>query len=353
MARDGLFRRQIRTTFTKQGLVYYSTDIADIKQEFVIPFGTNSGSIIGTLKMWNLKATTVGQLAVKDPVLLEAGYRGVGWSAANEPEPILSGEIVSVVTNWSGPDKITTIEIGDSHASWLSRRVNRDWTPGTTVRRVVKDLVADSKLPEGKIRVRDRDNFKFEDGYATAANDTVKSALERVAGELFTLKNAQYEVHVAQGRIHFHHESDLWEHSGVLISAETGMIGQMEVAKREEPVDASTTTPVKFTLKTLLTPKLWADKGFDCKCRLTSGQPRTFKIVSGQHTATLDTVFETSLIVQEAEGGGSASSDTEQVEATPAKTDVPAEDAPADAPDAAADTPTETVVPADDPPEGT
>ena len=302
MGRDALFRRRIRIEFPAIGKVFLYEDRTDVYLMFRVPFGTSAGSTIGEATLVNLSAATIAKLKPGDPMILAAGYRGTGLGKAPELETVLAGEIVQVDTKWKGVDKHTVVQIGDAHETWLSRRVNKDWKPGTRVRKVVRDLCRRSTLPLGEVQVNAADNFDYEDGFITAANETIKSALETVRRDLLHIKGADYEVHVAQGRIHFHSADKAYEHSGVLISAETGMIGQLEPIARSEPSDPDKEgEEQKFSCSVMLKygGRLWADKMVDIRSRVTGGEVRTFKILEGTHVASPEKQFQTDLTVQE------------------------------------------------------
>jgi len=302
VSKEVLFRRIMRVSFPAIGKSYTYKGTGGFWIEFSIPFGTNSASNLGEVVISNLTMATISELKRGDPIIVEAGYEGTIWQGPNL-QGLISGEIEKVEVTWDGVDKAVKIEIGDSHDQWLTKRVNKDWEPGTKVRKVVKDLCKASGFGQGTIEIPGRDNFEYETGFITAANETIKSALEKCVADLLEIKNATYEVHVESGLIHFHREGVGTVHSGVLISAEHGLIGHVEPLAIEEPNDPESDAPLRqYSCQVLLDPRLGADKLVDLQDAITtSGDVKTLKIVEGSHVGTPTKDFVTKLTLQELE----------------------------------------------------
>lgn len=292
-----LFRRRIKTEFPSIGKTFIYRNIEDIYQTFQMPFSTNPGTNIGSVSLYNLTAGTLSQLKQDDPVIVSACYQGA--DAEGEPpwKVILSGKIVSVVTHWNGPDKIAKVTIGDASDTWTVKRCNLSWGPGVKASKVVNGLVNALKLPRGKVEVRD--DFAYLNGKTCGHDLTIKEHLERVARDIREHKGKEYEVHVDRGRINFHRTGDVGLDSGVLISAETGLIGHVE--PMEKDTQSNMQSKQQYSVTTLLMPELYSDVGVHIKCDLWDGE-KLMKVVDGGHQGAGEGAFITKLVVEEPDG---------------------------------------------------
>jgi hypothetical protein len=260
-------------------------------------FATNPGTNLGSVSLYNLTAGTLSQLKPDDPVIVSARYQGEDTNAEPPWKVILSGKIVSVVTHWAGPDKIAKFTIGDASDTWTVKRTNLSWGPGVMASKVVKGLVKALELPEGKIEVRD--DFAYLNGKTCGHDLTIKEHLERVARDLREHKGKEYELHVDRGRINFHRTGDIGLDSGILISAETGLIGHVEPMVKDG--QSNMNMKPQYSVRSLLQPDLYADVGVHIKCDLWEGE-KLMKIVDGSHTGSGEGAFETKLVVEEPDG---------------------------------------------------
>ena len=309
---DALFRRRIKTSFPVAGVSFLYTENSGIYQVFAVPFGTGKNAEIGTVSLYNLKKATIEKIVRDDPVIIEAAYAGLQYVEEPPLKQIMAGVITKVVSVWKGPDKITTVSIGDGTDKWLSKRVNRSWEPGVKASTVAKDLAEATGLPVGKLEIKD--DFEYETGFTATASATIKEELDRVLGDIESNSGVQYDLHVARGYIVFKRDKEEWKHSGVLISAKHGLLGHVSEIVSDQPSQDTGTVPKQYSLVSLLQPDIFADMLVDIESEDANG---TFRVVEGKHAGSGEGAFETSLVVEEHESAGTAESTSEASATSP------------------------------------
>ncbi len=129
-----------------------SLDITDLQMTANIEYEKDSSKPSkqnGTIKIKNMSASAIQFIRAGDMVVLRAGY------SQNPTLPIIfAGSIKQVYTDRTSTESITTLLCGDSVSLDKDIRVVKNYPPGTTRRKVVRDLLdiaAAAGVPTGKI----------------------------------------------------------------------------------------------------------------------------------------------------------------------------------------------------------
>lgn len=110
----------------------YSLDGLDFK--FEIPFEDSDEPPVATITVTNLSANTRANIKKKDPVVLNAGYKGdVGC--------ILIGEVVGLKHKQSDVDWTTTITVQPCADEILGKQINKTYAKNSKASAIVRDLL--------------------------------------------------------------------------------------------------------------------------------------------------------------------------------------------------------------------
>jgi hypothetical protein len=156
------------------------------------------------------RAPKVGRIRVE----LEAGYKAAS-------SLIFRADMRRAISKREGPDVKLELEGEDGGTSILGSRITHSFPPGTERFVVVQELAEALGLGLGNIR-EVRDKLRFQYRYGTAVNGSAATQLEQV------LRAAKLTYSVQNGVLAFHDPKARQETRGLLISAETGMIGSPE-----------------------------------------------------------------------------------------------------------------------------
>lgn len=110
----------------------YCLDGLDFK--FEIPFEDSDEPPVATITVTNLSANTRANIKKKDPVVLNAGYKGdVGC--------ILIGEVVGLKHKQSDVDWTTTITVQPCADEILGKQINKTYAKNSKASAIVRDLL--------------------------------------------------------------------------------------------------------------------------------------------------------------------------------------------------------------------
>lgn len=117
----------------------------DLRITFDIEKSIEANPNSGKISIFNLSEQSRALFEQKGAtVILMAGY--------TIPELIFSGDVKKPLNNRSGPDWITEIEAGDGETAYQEARIDKSYTPGTSVRQIVTDLGKQLGTSVGEIK---------------------------------------------------------------------------------------------------------------------------------------------------------------------------------------------------------
>lgn len=198
------------------------------------------------VSVYNLSDEILGYLKSNQDqaiaAILEAGQDG-------ENIQLFAGTIEFIEDNWDRHTRKTKFIFGDASENIAKAQTSRSYRAGTSVNKIVSDLVSDMKLPTGRIA-----NIQGNIGSSRVFTGNCSSALSKLCNEFganFSVQDGASYVTVVGKRF----ESFVYE-----ISEETGMIGS-PTAKQPKPVKKS---------KKKQDPDK-EDAGLQVKCQLLGG----------------------------------------------------------------------------------
>lgn len=164
--------------------------------------------------IWNLSEASRSYLLQPGlDLIVEAGYADAG------PRVIFRGDVDSVAHYTATEDKTTVIQGLDGKRA-RGRRLSRSYNPGTSLRTVVDDLVSALGIPTGDVAALT----------TLAGQRTQGLVVAGPAGRYLDtlLASAGLTWTVQDGSVQIYPEGSNLGASAVLISPQTGMVGQPE-----------------------------------------------------------------------------------------------------------------------------
>lgn len=234
----------------------------------------------GSVTIYNLSDDTVNYLDQNQSeslaILFEAGYN---W----ENSLTFAGTVEFVQDVWEGETRKTKLILGDGSLNIISSNTARSYRKGTPLDKILLDLVADLKLPVGRI-------VKFGNKvsqYSMAFTGNAANNLERFA------RNTGSTFSVQDGAVYWTRQGSRFEEVLVEISPETGMhdsptLQNPEPNKRRK--SKSKAKPSKkedagLVVKTALNGAIIPETTIYLKSRKFTG---FYKVVYVKHTGSLE-----------------------------------------------------------------
>lgn len=254
-----LFMRETNVLFNNEK---YSGD--DFTIEFEVPFDDDSEINISTIKMYNLSEKTIAKIKKDKPIVLNAGYK-------RDYGSILSGVCKYQETNWSGLDKITTIDVADDNNRWLNYLIKKTYKVGTTAKEILNDLTALTGFEIGAFELPV--NQRYPNG--KTFNTKLGKAIKTIA------KDCKAKVHINKSKL-FIRPKNAGDNMGFVIDEEHGLIGSPErIEKESEDIKTKTKKTVTgWKIKTLLNHRITTDVIVRVKSKTANG---LFRVESGSH----------------------------------------------------------------------
>ena len=112
----------------------------DLRIAFDFKKTLKKGSNSGTIKIYNLSKESIADFQLVDDLycILEIGYD-------NNLETLISGEVRFMMTEMQGPDRITTLELGDGHKSLNETYMFKTYRANFGVKNIIIDMVEEMK----------------------------------------------------------------------------------------------------------------------------------------------------------------------------------------------------------------
>ncbi|NLU42213.1 MAG: hypothetical protein GXX08_08415 [Firmicutes bacterium] len=223
--------------------------------EFDIPFDDGSDGNVASVKLYNLGPDSLAVCETGQPIAVRSGYQ-------NDIGLVTFGVIAEAVTQLEAADRVTTLTIGDGTDKWLTRYVNRSWSPGTKASQIVNDLVAVLGLDVGEIRLPE--DVVYPNGRTLST--AIKTALEEIA------KDTGAKLHVTNGAVYMVPPQQA-QHEVIVLNARTGLL--------DRPYRDSTYEDA-YRIKTLLQHRITTDSVVEIESEAVSGR---FRVAEGRHVS--------------------------------------------------------------------
>lgn len=220
--REKLFGRRVELRIDDK--VFDDYDI-----EFVIDKELRAEPNDAKIKIYNLSESLVSELQ-KSAIELElsAGY-------PRTTTRIFKGSVRFVNPQHLGADFVVQIEAGESEAAIRSARINQTYSEGTSLEKVVKDLVATfDGVSVGNID--EIGLFQFSVKNALTLNGPSADALAQ------QLKSRGFGYTINQDRFVFVKLGQPTEHTAVVLDETSGLIGSPEMGEKKAAKSDKDTT---------------------------------------------------------------------------------------------------------------
>ena len=203
---SALFNREYKLLIGdpgKDGVV-----VTDLRVVFNSKANRKKSPNASTIKVYNLARSTSDRIATGQVAQLSAGYTGM-------VAPIITGDITRVENYVEGVDRVCEISVHDSMVSLRDSKTSLSFAPGTSARAILKAVGANFGLPiRANIIGEDR---QIVAGYAF--NGRTRNAFTEICDYLGLEWSAQ------QGEIQVMNKGIAYDTQGIILSADTGLIG--------------------------------------------------------------------------------------------------------------------------------
>lgn len=183
----------------------YSMD--ELYFEFDVPFEDSDTLQTATFKLYNLSESTRKAIRRDDVVILNAGYR-------DDVGVLFVGRLSSCKHEHSRADWITTITATAAMEAWLSKKVYKTYSAGSTAQDIVSDLLNIFGIEIGELSLKV--NKTYDRGLV--CNGKVQEILRRIVVDdcksRFLIKNDVIIIN----------DPSTGQNNGVLLSPESGLL---------------------------------------------------------------------------------------------------------------------------------
>ena len=230
--------------------------------QFSVPFSDTSETTTTTIKVLNLKDTTIDSVQINTPAILNAGYEA-------DYGTIFTGFLKNTETAWSGPDKVTSFICADAPSDYLQKDFSKSYTQNTNASLIIQDITAFAGLKIGDISLPV--DFVYRSGKTVKGKP--KTLLEGIA------KDCKAKMHVTKGLLYMR-EKDAGTNLGLAISKETGLLDNPERIENEVDDGKEKKKRTGYKLKMLLNPRVDTDVIIQLTSKTVTG---TFRVEKGEH----------------------------------------------------------------------
>lgn len=226
----------------------------DLLLEFNLEFDTSSEANVGSIKVFNLSATTIEALEPNEEITIKAGYQ-------EDLGVIFVGVIVSTSTKWQGADKETEIILGDHSDKWLKTTVNQTWEVDSSASQIVQDVANILPLEVGQIEISKDKKYPKGKNFSC----TCKEALEELARDL------ALKLHIVKGKIYFRAEEEGTKEV-VVLNKDSGLIASPQLLTGQQKKEAKS-----YKVQSLLNYKIESDGVIKIESKTITGLYRVTK----------------------------------------------------------------------------
>jgi hypothetical protein len=245
---------------------------------FDVPFDDGADANVAEIEIYNLKDSTINAIKDGQKVILNAGYQ-------SDVGAILIGLARRPSTDWSGVDKITTVNVLDGNDKWMDKFIEKTYKENITGKQILTDLIGLTGLQVGK--------FEIPLNMVYTSAKTIKDKLGKAITDVANDCNAA--IHVNRGKIYIRADVKgyasyfILDKNHGLIGSPTPISKDVEVNKYggkdkdgKEQYKSSKKTINGFKVKSLLNHKITTDTVIQLKSKTANGM---FRVSKGKHTA--------------------------------------------------------------------
>lgn len=239
---------------------------------FSVPFDDDGEANVAEVKIYNLTNSTINKLKKDKRVILNAGYKG-------DAGAILLGTVKDVRSDWSGVDRITTLQVLDGTDAWFKTTIKKTYKAGATGTAILQDLSKITGLQIGA--------FKLPKPVTYKSGKTIKGKLPDII-KLIAKENGA-KAHVTRGKIFIRPKNE-GDNIGFTLDTDRGLISsptpvekEIETGTKDKDGNAVKKTVQGWAVKCLLNHRITTDALIKVVSRTANG---TFRVESGSHNGS-------------------------------------------------------------------
>lgn len=247
---------------------------------FSVPFDDDGEANVAEVKIYNLKNDTINKFKKDSRVILNAGYKG-------DAGAILLGTVKDVRSDWSGVDRITTLQVLDGTNSWFSAPIKKTYKAGAKGDAILQDLTKLTGLQIGA--------FKLAKPVVYKSGKTVKGTLANVIKQI--AKENGSKAHVTRGKVYIRPKNE-GDNIGFVLNSSTGLVSsptpiesEVETNEKDKEGKKKKVKRQGWAVKCLLNHRITTDALIQVSSRTANGN---FRVESGTHNGSS---FETEMEV--------------------------------------------------------
>lgn len=202
-----LYNRVIKLVVGPPG--QFGKEIENLRMNFKVEKTSEANPNIGSIEIYNLSRKTLAIIEKKNSAMvLKAGYE-------NNMTLVFSGDIAKATTDKKGPDLVTKVECGDGEATYQNADFSQSFAPGSTVSKVLNDVVGSFNATAGEIIGVKQDVFQ---------NGITLMGSSRDHMDQLT-KKQDLEWSIQDGAVTVLPRGGASKKPAVLLNSDTGLIG--------------------------------------------------------------------------------------------------------------------------------
>jgi hypothetical protein len=187
----------------------FGKQITNLRMNFKVEKTSEANPNTGSIEVYNISRQTLAIIEKKgSAMVIKAGYE-------NNPVLVFSGDIAKVTTDKKGADLVTKIECGDGEASYQNADFSQSFAPGTTVNKVLNDVVGSFKATAGDIL--GGDTSVFQNGLTLCGSS--RDHMDEIC------KKQNLEWSIQDGAVQVLPKGGSSRKPAVLLNSDTGLIG--------------------------------------------------------------------------------------------------------------------------------
>lgn len=233
----------------------YTNDIIDI--DFMYTFDDEMENNVSEINLWN---STLAEVPLKSPVILNAGYEG-------DVGVVLIGEVGDFETNYHNADRELKLYVSDGLNLWGTKF--QKTYENMSASAIISDMLNTLGIGIGKVEVSNDINYD-----KLVLNGTVEKTLGRIAKDT----NSKFFIRNTKGYFVTKEHAD---HNAVFLNENSGLLGS--------PTKISIGDDVGWKIQCLLEHRISVGSYVQVESKTANGN---FRVVKGSHHSDFTTDME-------------------------------------------------------------
>lgn len=243
----------------------------DLEINLDIPFTEGKEQDIAEVVIYNLSESTINDIREHKNINIMAGYR-----KQNNVANIFTGVVKTVVVNWVGRDKETTLLLADGGYQWASSRLKKSYPKGSKASNIMRDII--NLMGFKPAQVAPKEDKIYPDGFIV--NGLKKDELNRL------IKETQSTMVTEKGFVYINSGESITE-TGFILNADTGLVGSPTLETDND--DEGKKKPDTYNVTMLLNPLIVKGSKLKVESHALTGE---VQVIEGKHDKDFNTVVK-------------------------------------------------------------